>query len=86
MSAMTRDEALNLAVHIYGTCASCDRCQQERSFTDYKAARPNAEESDLAFGCWLLENGWHFEWHERQNGGWDFRFLCLRCATGLTLP
>jgi hypothetical protein len=79
-AAMTRDEALDLAVHIYGTSACCERCQTVRYFDDYKAARPDGVETDFEFGQWLLQEGWQFAWEEDENGGWTFEFQCPVCA------
>ena len=77
---MTREEALWLAVHSYGTMACCKICKTVRDFRNYKDARPQGEQSDAAFALWLLDEGWQFSWKDFQTGGWAFEVRCTACA------
>jgi hypothetical protein len=62
---MTRDEALETAVHVYGGLVWCRACNTY-PLDHYLAATPGSEYDDLEFGRWLLAQGWRFDWTESE--------------------
>jgi hypothetical protein len=75
---VTRDEAVELAVFIYGGLVFCERCNRE-PFDEYMSESPGREYDDLEYGQWLLAHGWRFEWeehdHEGGSGSGKFPFM-----------
>ena len=64
---MTRDEAFELAAHVYGGLVECENCHR-CPFDEYEASHPE-DYDDLRFGLWLLSQGWRFEWREHDHKG-----------------
>lgn len=60
---MTTLQAIELAAHIFGgflTCSVCEACDCDR----YEEAMSPEPYDDLAFGKWLLAEGWQFNYEE----------------------
>jgi hypothetical protein len=65
---MTRNEAIEMAAHVYGGLVECHRCHRE-PVEEYTASIPAGGYDDLQFGLWLLDHGWKFEWQEHDHEG-----------------
>jgi hypothetical protein len=65
---VTRDEAIEMAAHVYGGLVECEHCHR-CPLDDYLATIPSDDYDDLKFGLWLLDRGWKFEWREHDHEG-----------------